>query len=221
MCLIFGFLASACTFEGSRHPVPFKFTYFSYLNGDDIRLRCANGGPDILRFVYNGVYTEQVRTYDLVPNRREIGRFILESRVSGKADLSLITGEMYWPDLFAPWRPVVSRVGVSGDDFRRLKSALTSSGFFAKPVFLGNVSSTQFYWLVSGCIDRKFHLRAFVWPGDSFIGADFPKFLSLWDRTNIPINPPRANSLYQVYETTNVEEHQILFTIHVGESFIN
>lgn len=221
MALIGGLLASACTFEGSRHPVAFKFTYLSYLNGDDIRSQCANLGRDILRFVYNGVYTEQVRTYDLIPNQRESGRFILESRVSSEADVSSITSELYRPDLFAPWRPVVSRVSLSSDDFQRLKRALTSSSFFGKPAFLGNLSSIKFYWLVSGCVHRKFYLRAFVWPEDSFIGADFPKLLSLWDRTNIPFNPPRAASLSQVYGTTNAEEQQTLFTIYVGESTIN
>ena len=194
--------------RGFRHPVPFKFTYFSYLNGDDIRSQCAKRGHDILRFVYNGIYTEQVRTYDLVPNRRESGRFILDLRVSREADVSFITGELYRPDLFAPWRPVVSRVSLTSDDFQRLKRALTSSGFFAKPVFFGNLSSIKFYWLVSGCVDRKFHLRAFVWPEGSFIRADFPRLLLSWDRTNIPVNPPRAASLFQVYGTTNAEEQQ-------------
>ena len=174
-----------------------------------------------MRFVYNGVYTEQVRTYDLVPNQPESGRFILESRVSGEADVSLMTSELYRPDLFAPWRPVVSRVSLSSDDFQRLKRALTSSGFFAKPAFLGNLSSIKFYWLVSGCVDRKFHLRAFVWPEDSFIRADFPKILSLWDRTNIPVNPPRAASLFQVYGTTDAEEQKTLFTIHIGENTVD
>ena len=221
MCLIGGLLASACTFEGSRHPVPFKFTYFSYLNGDDIRSQCANGGHDILRFVYNGIYTEQVRTYDLFPNRRESSRFILESRVSSEADLSFIKGEWHWPDLFAPWRPVVSRVSLTSDDFQGLRRALTSSGFFAKPVFYGNLSSVKFYWIVSGCVDRKFHLRAFVWPEGSFIRAEFPQLLLSWDRTNIPVNPPRAASLFQVYGTTNAEEQQTLFTIHVGDNTIN
>ena len=221
VCLFGGLLASACTFEGSRHPVPFKFTYFSYLNGDDIRSNCTYGGLDTLRFVYNGVYTEQVRTYDLVPNRRESGRFILESRVSSEAEVSVFTTDLYRPDLFAPWRPVESRVSVIPEDFRGLTSALKSDGFFAKPVFLGNVSSIQFYWLVSGCIDGTFYLRAFVWPEKSFIAADFPKLLSLWDRTGIPVNPPRTASLYQIFGTTYAEEHQTLFTIQVRANRIN
>ena len=221
LCLVGGLLASACTFKGSRQPIAFKFTYFSYLNGDDIRSQCAIGGSDILRFVYNGIYTEQVRTYDLVPNRRESDRFVLETRVSGEADVSSITADLSWPDLFAPWRPIESRVNVSTRDVQSLKRALTASGFFGKPLFLGNVSSIQFYWIVSGCIDGMFHLRAFVWPEDSFRGAQFPKLLSSWDRTGIPINPPRATSLFQVYGTTDAGEHQTLFTIRVGENSIN
>mgnify|MGYP001386005627 CR=1 FL=1 len=197
--LIGGILASACTFEGSRHPIALKFTYFSYLNGDDIRSQCATGRPDILRFVYNGIYTKQVRTYDLAPNQNESGRFVLVTRVNSEADVSLITTDLSWPDLFAPWRPVESRVNMSNKDVQSLKRALTSSGFHGKPLFLGNVSSIQFYWLVSGCIDGMFHLKAFVWPGDSFSGADFPKLLLSWDRTGISMNPPRTTSLFQVY----------------------
>ena len=115
----------------------------------------------------------------------------------------------------------MSRVRLSADDVQRLKRALTTSGFFDKPVFWGNLSSIKFYWLVSGCVDRKFHLRAFVWPEDSFIGAKFPELLLSWDRTNIPINPPRAASLLQVYGTASAEEQQTLFTIHVGENTVN
>ena len=221
LCLVGGLLASACTFKGSRQPIAFKFTYFSYLNGDDIRSQCAIGGSDILRFVYNGIYTEQVRTYDLVPNRRESGLFVLETRVRSEADFSSIKTDLSWPDLFAPWRPVESLVKLSTEDVQSLKRALTSSGFFGKPVFLGNVSSIRFYWLVSGCIEGTFHLRAFVWPEDAFHGADFPKLLSSWDRTGIPVNPPRTTSLFQVYGTTDAEEHPTFFTIRVGENRIN
>lgn len=219
--LIGGLLVSGCTFEGSRHPVSFKFTYFSYLNGDDIRSQCATGGPDILRFIYNGIYTEQVRTYDVVPNRREIGQFILVSRVSGEAKVSSITADLSQPDLFAPWRPVVSRVNLGPENFQSLKRALTSSGFFAKPKFLGNLSSIQFYWLVSGCINGTFHLRAFVWPENSFREADFPELLSSWDRTGVPINPPRTTSFFQVYGTTDPGEYQTLFNIGVAGNRIN
>ena len=221
VCLIGVLQASACTFDGSHDPVAFKFSYFSYLNGDDIRSQCAIGGPAMLRFVYNGIYTEQVRTYDLVPNRRESGLFVLETRVRSEADFSSIKTDLSWPDLFAPWRPVESLVKLSTEDVQSLKRALTSSGFFGKPVFLGNVSSIRFYWLVSGCIEGTFHLRAFVWPEDAFHGADFPKLLSSWDRTGIPVNPPRTTSLFQVYGTTDAEEHPTFFTIRVGENRIN
>ena len=101
-----GLLASTCTFEGFRYPVPFKFTYFSYLNGDDIRSNCANDGPEILRFLYDGDYTEQVRTYDLVSDRRDSGRFILDFRVSSEADFSFFT-----TDFFTNW--IYSRPGDS------------------------------------------------------------------------------------------------------------
>src|SRR5690606_6468296 len=61
LCLI---VLAACTYRGADDPVSRKFSWFSYLNGDDIRRECVAGAADRYRFVYNGINVEQVRTYD-------------------------------------------------------------------------------------------------------------------------------------------------------------
>ena len=198
-----------------------KFAFFSYLNGDDFRSRCIADGPKSLRLVYNGIYSEQVRTYDLTQSPDDRNRFILETRVSEEADVRAFTTDLSPPDLFAPWRPVESRVTLGATDIQRLELALKSSGFFEKPTFLGDLSSTQFYWLVSGCINGVFYLRAFVWPEDAFIEANFPKLLLSWDFTGIPLNRPRVTSLFQTFGNTNRRDNNVLFTIRIRENRIN
>ncbi|MDA0240525.1 MAG: hypothetical protein O3A84_10935, partial [Proteobacteria bacterium] len=92
--LILGGLLSACTYQGATvegfgtdHPITRKFSWFSYVGGEDIRTACVTGAPDRYRFVYNAVYNEQVRSYDLVASP-EPGRFDLKAAVSGEANLS-------------------------------------------------------------------------------------------------------------------------------------
>ena len=60
-------LVSGCTYRagGIESPITRKFQYFSYLNADDIRANCVAGTPAQYRLVYNAVYSEQVRAYDL------------------------------------------------------------------------------------------------------------------------------------------------------------
>ena len=50
---------------GEDQPVIRKFTWFSYIGADDIREKCKYSSNPQYRFVYNGVYNEQVRTYDI------------------------------------------------------------------------------------------------------------------------------------------------------------
>ena len=94
MLLILSAIIAACTYQGdsvtgfgSDHPVVRKFTWFSYVGGEDIRAACRLGTRDRYRFVYNAVYEEQVRSYDLMA-APESGGYELKVMVSGEADLS-------------------------------------------------------------------------------------------------------------------------------------
>ena len=66
--LILGLAVLAgCAYRGGiDQPVTLKATWFSYLNGDDIRSACVPGAPPKYRLVYNGNYDEQLRAYELV-----------------------------------------------------------------------------------------------------------------------------------------------------------
>ena len=59
---------SACTYRAGDedNPIRRSFSWFSYLNADDLRSACTRGAPERYRIVYNAVWQEQVRTYDFI-----------------------------------------------------------------------------------------------------------------------------------------------------------
>ncbi|MFX4447010.1 hypothetical protein ABTA86_19705, partial [Acinetobacter baumannii] len=75
----------ACASTGPvDNPIARTLTWFSYLNGDDIRNTCPAGVRDRYRFVYNGTFNSQVRTYDLVQDTGG-GGATLTIHVGGRA----------------------------------------------------------------------------------------------------------------------------------------
>ena len=54
--LLVAFACAGCNYQGRDDALSQRFTWFSYMNGDDILAACNPGAPDRFRFVYNGVY---------------------------------------------------------------------------------------------------------------------------------------------------------------------
>ncbi len=213
---------SACTYEGGGdQPVIRKFTWFSFVAGDDIAQQCHSlqgGKPkgERYRLVYNGVYNEQVRSYDITP--AEKGRYQIKIHVMEEASLTSVTLDQTNPDLFKPWRPKVSVTNLSASDIRILKKTLTNAGFFDSPPPSENLPSIGFYWVVSACIDGKFSQNAYLWPDKNFTQGQFEKLLSAWDFTDIPINPPRKTSNFSVYSTNDAEDFRNHFNLRFGRN---
>src|ERR1700751_6126832 len=58
---------AACSYRGDiDNPVVRKVSWFSYLDGTDIRAACTEGAQDRYRLVYNVRYEEQLRSYEVV-----------------------------------------------------------------------------------------------------------------------------------------------------------
>jgi hypothetical protein len=193
-----GLAACSSTGQGLQdNPVTRKFTWFSYVKGDDVRERCVAGAPDAYRFVYNGVYVEQVRSYDIAPSPRP-GHMRMTARVTEKANLaSMEIGEP--GDLLGPWQPKTAVTDLPQAEVERLKRALLADGFMSKPAPARAVTSIEFYWAVSACIDGQFRLNAYVWPSADFEQASFPKLLFAWDMTEVRVNLPRKTDEFSVY----------------------
>ncbi|MGB0684259.1 MAG: hypothetical protein ACPGOV_16260 [Magnetovibrionaceae bacterium] len=186
-----------CTFAGAPGtPVGWKASWFSYLNGDDIRRSCSEQGPERYRLVYNAVYQEQVRAYDVIS--KSDGSATMRARIWGEADLTNITLSFRNFDPFEPWRHVESRTDLRAEDLDRLKRALASDS--PRETDAGRrLTSDNFFWFVIACEAGTVRFDAFVWPDSGFDQLAFPKLVFGWDFSERAINQPRKTTDLELY----------------------
>jgi hypothetical protein len=183
-------LTGGCTYRdgGIVNPVTRKFQYFSYLGGDDIRDACVPGAPARYRLVYNGVYDEQVRAYELRRNAPGSGATLETQVFGGGGNLAAGFNPL---DPTGPWRGTSGRVQLDENTYLALIRAIEASGF-GEPAPRGlSLPSWAFYWVVSACADGRFHFNAWLHPSERFDRIQFDSILFRVDGTNVAVNPPR------------------------------
>lgn len=191
-----GLLLAACQSPGPvDNPMAQSLTWFGYMDGQDIRAACGTPGPDRLRFVYNGTWDSQVRTYDIIadPDGAQV-----ESRVLGQGNVSRVLIRGF--NLLAPWEATKGVTRIDRAAFERLRAALMSSGF-ADPAPRGRwLRSDAYFWVVAACLDGRYHWNAWAsdWPrssGHDIERVAFVDDLMQADRTGIAYRPPRPQQL--------------------------
>ena len=213
--LAVGLVALAgCAYQGSDNPLARKFTWFSYLNGDDIRAACGPGAPEKIRAVYNAVYTEQVRAYDITAER---GGYRLTARVTEPAELGrLFAGPP--GDILAPWRATIAKTDLGQRQFAGLKRALGRGGALGPAPAGLELPSHGFYWTLAACTGGRFQFSAFLWPSPEFGAQRFAELLFSWDRTGVAVNKPRKVTLFDIYGTMDEDEYLNVFTLLVAKN---
>lgn len=184
-CLV---LAGCAYRGGTDEPVARRASWFSYLDGGGIRETCVPGSIDRYRLVYNGRYTEQLRSYEVTGDGA--GGAILVSRALGKATLATVRSD----DLLQPWRWQRAESRLSPAEMHEFMAALERSGTFDDPPDGLRLHSWKFYWVASGCRDGMFQFRAWQHPSAEWDRLAFPEFLLARDATGVPVNPPRPIS---------------------------
>ncbi|MFQ5775029.1 MAG: hypothetical protein ACE5GS_10970 [Kiloniellaceae bacterium] len=181
-------LLAGCTYRGAiDQPVTLKATWFSYLNGDDIRAACVAGAPSWYRLVYNADYDQQLRSYEVVADGAGGAYYAARVQMGGGIDLTRLSLR----DPQSPARWTTARVRLSGADLAELEAALARSGAFAAAPQGLRLASEEFYWIFSGCREGRFYFNAWRYPSQRFAGLLFPDVLLRHDRTGIAVNPPR------------------------------
>ncbi|MEO5373970.1 MAG: hypothetical protein H7840_06765 [Alphaproteobacteria bacterium] len=204
--LALALLPGACASVGpTDNPLVRKFTWFSYLNGDDLRADCRPGAPDAWRLVYNGSYLEQVRTYDL---RRSGERWLLAMRVIEPPNLAR---GFTIPDILEPWRGVAREVTPAAGQVEELGRAVAASGAFDPPPEGLSLSSDDFFWTAAVCRNGEFRFNAWAFPSPRFSAITFESVLRSLDVTDVPFNPPRQIS----YQSSREREEALRFTLRV------
>lgn len=188
--LLAGAVLVGCAYRGGiDEPVTRRASWFSYLDGGGIREACGPGTIDRYRLVYNGRYTEQLRSYEVTGDGA--GGAILVSRALDEANLM----DLRLDDLQAPWRWKRAEARLSPAEMQELTSRLGQSGLFdAAPDGL-RLDSWKFYWIASGCHDGVFQFSAWEHPSPRWDALTFPAFLFERDATGVAVNPPRPVSV--------------------------
>jgi len=192
-------LLAGCAYHGEStssidNPAVRKFSWFSFLDGHDIRETCAALGtqaPAHYRLVYNGQYDAQIRAYEIwgAPS----GGGTLKARAKGPGNLTnwIIQGP---GDVFAPWRWQESNAALSAAEMAEFQGALHQSGFGSGAPQGLRLDSRDFYWVASGCEAGQFHFFAWVARNGQLDAARFQDFLLRHDGTGLPFRPPRVLS---------------------------
>ena len=188
VCVVAGALLAACS--GTSHvdtPLVGRLQWFAFIGGDDIRRQCVPGAPARYRFVYNAVYSEQVRIYDVMRNSAgaEFGARIVNGQIS-------LVG--YVPGADDPWNVRVRSGGtLDNATYLALIRRLEADGFGAPTDTRTRFPSWDYYWLVAACADGRFHINGWRNGSPEFAALGFPDLLYAKDTTEIAMRQPRPN----------------------------
>lgn len=211
-------LLAACAYQGAiDQPVTQKLTWFSYLNGDDIRASCRAGAPSWYRLVYNGSYDQQLRSYEVIADGA--GGAYYKARVQGPGGIDLT--RLSLRDLQAPARWTTAQDWLDRAGISALEAALERSGAF-RPAPRGlRLASEEFYWIAAICRGGVFFFNAWRYPSDRFAALSFPEVLLRHDGTGVKVNPPREVTAARFNRrTVRGEGGPIHFDLEAGDNGI-
>ncbi|MBI3707745.1 MAG: hypothetical protein HY246_08715 [Proteobacteria bacterium] len=207
---------AGCAYRGGvENPIIRKATWFSYLGGDDIRRQCVPGEPARYRLVYNAMWEQQVRTYDL----RRVGPgngAVLSTLVFGGGGS---VASFSPTDPTAPWRGQTAERRLPEADYLALIQAIDASGFGAPSPEGLVLPSWGFYWAVAACADGRFHFNAWLHPSDRFAAIRFADLLFTDDGSGVAVNEPRPlnEALYRIPPAGSYDPNSA-FELRVGEN---
>jgi hypothetical protein len=176
---------AACSTGRIEDPISRSLNWWNFVNGTDIKRNCEPGTGNRYRFVYNAIWGEQVRIYEIAQAGRN-GPATLRARVMFPERLSVLTLD----DPLAPWRGAEAQVELPASDLALLDRLLAQSGFDGEAPEGLVLPSDGFFWTVAACRDGRYHWNAYAFPSDRFAAIRFDGFLFERDRTGVAVKPP-------------------------------
>ena len=179
------FLAACASPGPTANPFARTAGWFDYLGGGDIRAACRRNGAERYRAVYNAVYSEQVRTYDIEqPRAGETA--VLFARAFRGTIVILRNSD--------PGGGLVGtrvRTFLSGEQTSAIREAFASVGAFQPGRERLFLRSDTFYWTVATCSGGRFNFRAFKAPPGELSRLAFAQALFRVDETGATVRQPR------------------------------
>jgi hypothetical protein len=195
---------TGCANASLDNPIGRSLGWFNYLNGSDIRNACAERSGERYRLIYNAVWGEQVRAYDIAATPADIA-----ATLSVRVFFPEILNDIDLRDPLNAYRGRNGVVPLSPADMAAFREALRASGFDA-PTPRGLVlPSDGFYWVVAACRDGVFHYNAYAYPSERFAAIRFDRWLFDRDPTGVAVNLPG---------TSEPRESPTVFNMEVGDN---
>jgi hypothetical protein len=170
-------------------PIVRSFHWFDYVGGNDIRAACGRDGRNRLRLVYNAIYDEQVRTYEifLQPDGTAGMTVGVLADQGNVANLQVAEGT----DVLNPWRMRQGQRLLRPEETRELLGLLQASAAFGPPRDGLRLPDVDFWWTVASCRTGAWGFQAYHYPTDGFANVKFAGKLFSWDPVPVPVNLPR------------------------------
>jgi hypothetical protein len=209
---------TACTYTGrAGDPVSRKLTWFSFLEGDDIRSRCGTSASEWeVRLVYNGNYDKQLRSYHIVGDGAG-GAFVSAQATPGDYG-SLTAVSLSDPFAAVRWKSSQTRIGPEAR--AELEAKLRDSGIYDPPPTGLRLPSWGWYWTSTACKDGEVFFNAWLYPSERWDMQDFRGILGPYDGTEVAFTKP-VKAIQAKSEQTGQRDKKgsrIAFTLQVGEN---
>ena len=206
-------LAGCGSIGPTDNPLARKLTWFSYLNGDDLRSRCGKDGADRFRLIFNADYNRHVRTYDIVGDAEQGGAAV-EAHVIEATDLARMT----LADPFAAARGRTATLQLTSAQYDSFIGRLRDDGAFDPPPQGLRLPSNGFYWLINGCRAGQWFFTAYPYPSSRFTDALFPEILRGIDPTGVafPGLPEPEDAPRTLPASGRLADGGIFFEIQLG-----
>jgi hypothetical protein len=214
LALVLGVLAG-CVNAPLGNPLGRSLGWFNYLDASDIRSACTQRSGERYRLIYNAIWGEQVRIYDLAAAPADV-QDSLSVRIFFPEDLNSIDLR----DPFKLYRGHTGVVPLSAADMSAFRAVLRASGFDAPAPRGLTLPSDGFYWVVAACRDGVFHYSAYAYLSERFAAIGFDRWLFDHDPTGVAVNPPRPSEPRSPTRNVRVSEgtSYTVFDMTVGDN---
>jgi hypothetical protein len=181
-------VVAGCSYSGGvGNPLTRKATWFSYLNGDDVRDRCANYSDRLeVRLIYNGNFTEQVRSYEI--NSDGTGGARVTARAMPEDAGNLLNFQV--SDPLATGRWAESTVILNPAERGQLVAKLADSGVFQRAPRGLDLKSWGSYWVSIACRDGEVFFNAWTAGRERWDRQQLWQIVRPLDDTGVPVYQP-------------------------------
>ena len=173
-------------------PIVRSINWFSYVAGDDIRAACQPGARNHLRLIYNAIWKEQVRAYEIFlqpDGTAGMSVGVLQAQGWGADVSNLLVSK--GSEIMDPWGMRKGQRVLEVADARELVGLMDASAAFGPPPDGLRLPDNDFWWTVASCRDGRWGFQAYHHPTDGFAKLKFADKLFALDPVAIKVNRPR------------------------------